>query len=244
MTKHNYLLRKSSVGVFIAVTAAASASTVAWAGRGERAPEPFDRAEIRIELNATAEDAGVQMLLDGEGWDTVKVFSPDNKKVLRVKADGSVGDIGVTELFFESAEPSLEELPLEDLLVMFPEGEYRVEGRTVDAERLVGAATLTHAIPAAPRVVSPAEGQTTNLDDTVISWEPVADPPGSQITGYQVIVEREDPLRVFSVDLPPSATSVTVPAEFLEPGTDYKLEVLAIEEGGNQTITEIEFQTA
>jgi hypothetical protein len=31
---------------------------------------------------------------------------------------------------------------------------------------------------------------------------------------------------------------VTVPAELLEPGTEYGFEVLAIEEGGNQTITE------
>lgn len=244
MTTHHNMPRRFLVGAVIAVMAAVTASTVAWAGRGEKAPEPFDQAEIRIELNATDEDAGIQMLLDGEGWDTVKVYSPDNNKLLRIKADGSVGDIGVTELFFESAEPSLAELPLEDMLVMFPEGEYRVEGRTVDGQRLVGTATLTHAIPAAPQVVSPAEGETTDPHDTVVSWEPVADPPGSQITGYQVIVEREDPLRVFSVDLASSATSVTVPAEFLEPGTEYKVEVLAIEESGNQTITEIEFQTA
>jgi hypothetical protein len=31
---------------------------------------------------------------------------------------------------------------------------------------------------------------------------------------------------------------VTVPPEFLEVGTVYKFEVLAIEAGGNQTITE------
>jgi hypothetical protein len=48
---------------------------------------------------------------------------------------------------------------------------------------------------------------------------------------------------VFSVDLPASTTSVTVPAEFLEPGTQYKVEVLAIEASGNQTITEVEFMT-
>jgi hypothetical protein len=32
--------------------------------------------------------------------------------------------------------------------------------------------------------------------------------------------------------------SVTVRPEFLEPGAEYKFEVLAIEAGGNQTITE------
>jgi hypothetical protein len=34
-----------------------------------------------------------------------------------------------------------------------------------------------------------------------------------------------------------------VPAEFLSPGTEYAFEVLAIEEGGNQTITESCFVT-
>jgi hypothetical protein len=37
---------------------------------------------------------------------------------------------------------------------------------------------------------------------------------------------------------------VTVPNELLEPGTEYTFEVLAIEEGGNQTITEGCFVTA
>jgi hypothetical protein len=36
----------------------------------------------------------------------------------------------------------------------------------------------------------------------------------------------------------PNVTKVTVPPEFLEPNTDYKFEVLAIEAGGNQSITE------
>ena len=38
-------------------------------------------------------------------------------------------------------------------------------------------------------------------------------------------------------------TSVTIPPEFMEPGMDYKVEVLAREESGNKTITEVEFET-
>lgn len=78
----------------------------------------------------------------------------------------------------------------------------------------------------------------------MIDWDAVVEPAGIQIDGYQVIVELEEPLRIFSVDLPASVTAVTVPAEFLEPGTDYKFEVLAITESGNQTITESTFATA
>ncbi len=36
---------------------------------------------------------------------------------------------------------------------------------------------------------------------------------------------------------------MTVPPEFMDPGTEYKYEVLAIEASGNQTITEREFET-
>ena len=59
-----------------------------------------------------------------------------------------------------------------------------------------------------------------------------------------MIVEREDPLRVFSADLPASQTSVTIPPEFLEPGVKHKIEVLAIEQSGNQTITEVPFKVS
>jgi hypothetical protein len=49
---------------------------------------------------------------------------------------------------------------------------------------------------------------------------------------------------VFSVELPATTTSVTIPAEYLDPGTEYKLEVQAIEASGNQTTTEVTFLVA
>jgi hypothetical protein len=39
-------------------------------------------------------------------------------------------------------------------------------------------------------------------------------------------------------------TSVTIPSEFLQSGTAYKLEVQAIEASGNQTLNEIEFSVS
>ena len=55
---------------------------------------------------------------------------------------------------------------------------------------------------------------------------------------------QEDPLRVFSADLTPDMTSIVIPASFMRPGFDYKFEVLAIEESGNQTLSESAFSTA
>jgi hypothetical protein len=84
-------------------------------------------------------------------------------------------------------------------------------------------------------------------------WSPVTQTiTGDPLTivSYQLIVEKdEEPhphaigKREMSIYVPPSVTSVTVPDEFLEPGTLYKWEVLAIEESGNQTLSSGEFST-
>jgi hypothetical protein len=71
------------------------------------------------------------------------------------------------------------------------------------------------------------------------------------LVGYQVIVLLENAeaglRREFLVDLPPGATRVPVPAAFVEEGarvegTEFALEVLAIEDSGNKTIAARSFQ--
>ena len=206
---------------------------------------PLSETAIFIEINDTDGDAGIQIFLDGEGWSSMKVFDPDGNKILDISAEGSIGIQGITELFFESAEPSFDEQPLAELLALFPEGKYRFEGRTTEGMILKDKATLTHALPAAPALVLPVEDDEVDPDNTVIQWQLVPDPAGSEIVSYEVVVETDEgSLRVFTADMGPDATSVTVPAEFLEPGTAYKFEVLAIEASGNQTISEREFETA
>jgi Fibronectin type III domain len=107
---------------------------------------------------------------------------------------------------------------------------------------VTGVARLSHAIPDGPKITSPANGARIDRSEVVARWNAVRSPRRIVIKGYRVIVTREDPLRVFSADLPASATSVTIPPEFLEPGTEYKLEVQAIERSGNQTLTEVAFR--
>jgi hypothetical protein len=212
---------------------------------------PFSQAKIIIEVNATDGDGGIQISVDAEGWNRLEVIDPDRQKVFDVSGTGSVGMTGVTELFFESAEPSFEELPLDQLLARFREGDYRFVGTTVDGKQLAGRATLKHNIPAGPTVISPSEGAAPNPNSpVVVDWNPVTDPfPGTSlpvtIAGYQVIVERVKPLPllVFSVHLPATVTKVTIPGEFIQASADYKFEVLAIEASGNQTITESSFAT-
>lgn len=81
-------------------------------------------------------------------------------------------------------------------------------------------------------------------DNTVVQWQPVADPPGSRIVGYEVIVIQEEPSqREMALTVGPDTTRVRVPRQFMESGAAYKYEVLAIEKSGNQTISEAEFET-
>ena len=221
----------------LAVLAALVAAPGAWAVK-------LDEANIFIEINDTDGDAGIQLFLDGVGWKKIKMKDPNGAMVLLVRAEGSIAMQGITELFFESAEPSFEEQSLDELLALFPEGVYRIRGITSKGRRINGRARLTHDIPDAPVLLSPEDGEEVDPDDTVIEWERVPNPPGSKIVGYQVIVEREEPtLLVFSVDVDSSVTKVTVPSEFMLPETEYKFEVLAIERSGNQTIAEREFET-
>ena len=66
---------------------------------------------------------GFHVSLDGEDWTDLKIFDPTGKKIFDVSAGGGYKNLGLTELFFEGAEPNLAEFPLEELLALFPEGE-------------------------------------------------------------------------------------------------------------------------
>ena len=216
---------------------AAVAATPAWGVR-------LDDAAIYIEINDTDGDAGIQVFLDGEGWDTMQMIGPDGVQ-FSVMAEGGVGAQGITEFFFESAEPSFDEQPLEELLALFPAGKYRFRGTTTEGRPLRGRARLTHRLPDAPVLLFPADGDEVDPDDAEFMWAPVADPPGGEIVAYEVVVECEEPdFAKLSVKVGADTTSITVPPELLgqEDADECKWEVLAVEKSGNQTITEAEFE--
>jgi hypothetical protein len=202
---------------------------------------PFADARLKIEVNATDGDAGLQVFLDGEPWKAVSLYNPDGRKLVEITAKGPLKNYGLTELFSESSEPSFDVFPIEEFKLLFPEGVYTFRGKTIDGKHLLGKARLTHDIPGGPRILRPRDDAQVSRDHVVVAWKPVRTPPGVEIVGYQVVVTREDPLRVLSVDLPASARRLPVPAEFLQRGTEYKAEVLAIEKSGNQTLTEVAF---
>ena len=160
-----------------------------------------------------------------------------------------MGRQGATELFMESGEPSLDVVPLDVFLGRFPAGDYGILGRGVKGEKFVGVARFTHNIPAGPVLVSPVENATVDSTRLVVSWQPVGPANGSPIVGYQVLIVKSAtglpglPKITLDVTMPPGATSLDVPPGFLLPGSSYTWEILAIESGGNQTLSVGHFQT-
>ena len=189
---------------------------------------------------------GIHFFWDGDPWKRMMVRDEDGRVVLDVQAQRNVRKQGLTEGFFESAEPPISELSMEEFLARFPEQEYEFRGTTLEGGRLEGTAEFTHTLPAPPTDLSPATGDVVSHQGFIASFTGVTqDVEGNDldIAFYEVVVEKleEEPLlQVFTVILRPTRTSVFVPAQFLEPNTQYKLEVIAEEESGNRTITETE----
>jgi hypothetical protein len=76
---------------------------------------PFADAELFFEFNSTDNDLGLQLFLDSDGWKRVRVLDPGRNEIVLMQAEGKLARLGITELRFESAEPSPEEV-----LALFP----------------------------------------------------------------------------------------------------------------------------
>lgn len=226
-----------SAGVFTALPGA-DAATV-------DSTRPFKAADLKVEINATDGDAGLQVFLDDEAWKEIRIVNPDGTVIAGVQARGDLKDYGLTELFSESSEPPFAEFPLAEFKKLFPEGTYVFSGVLVDGTTLRSEVPLTHDFPDGPTIIEPVEGAEVAPADVVVRWEPSPQtPPDVDIVGYQVIVVREDDTRSMEADLTASTRTFHVPVEFLEPGTEYTVEVLAIETSGNQTLTEVGFSVS
>jgi hypothetical protein len=203
----------------------------------------FKRAALRVEINATDGDAGLQIDLDHEPWQSLKLSAPDGRTLLDVRNRDVLKGYGLTELFSESSEPPFEEFPLSEFKQLFPEGDYVFEGRQTDGTRMRSIFTLTHDFPEGPVITSPDADATLGADELVVAWDPVTEPAEIEIVRYQVLVVYEETEGFeFSAFVPADVTSMAIPAEFLTQPGAYKAEVLAIEQSGNQTLSEVDFE--
>jgi hypothetical protein len=259
LTRHIRILAILLVPVVALILGAASPEL--WAGShhhdDDEDEQPFKDAEFFIEYNSTAGDTGVQVFLDDDNWRRITISDPRDRTLFEVKGKTTLGRQGLTELFFESVEPELAQLPIVKFLKRFPEGDYEFEGIRNDGIELESEVEFTHVIPCAPEVL-PEDGTVLRRkSEAVITWyevTEVVDPAATdaagetvctepadlgqelEIASYQVIVENSDVHLI--VDLTSEDRSLTVPTELLRKNTLYIFEVLAKEESGNQTITE------
>lgn len=211
---------------------------------------------VRIEINATDGDIGLQAFVDADGWKEVRITDPGGQMIFHNHVTGNLREQNLTELFFESDEPLCEEslaededdpvLTLPEFLERFPAGAYDFRVKLLEWEKkggrgqVFGASVLTHLIPPAPADV--------DFDGSVITWTFGDDlgvcttaPPDFElakepdIAGYEVVLEPQDPDFsdfIFTTQVPMGVNAVTVPLEFLAalpPDTPLKVEVGAIE---------------
>jgi hypothetical protein len=192
---------------------------------------PFEIAEAFFELNTTDNDMGFQILVDAEGWKRVNLTDPEGRRLFGINADNNLAEIGITELRFESEEPSPAEVRSR-----FPAGQYIFRGETVEGVLLESEVNVSQQMLPAPSF-SPRNGQLVDKEHTVVQWET----PGAEMV--EVIIEQDELGHVLDVTLSSSTTRLLVPPQFLRRGREYKIEILSIAENGNRTIAESTFRT-
>jgi hypothetical protein len=215
----------------------------------------FATFDFRAEYNASAEDLGVQWEFDafkepaGTGWKEVTIRKPDGTLIIKQTCAGpALTNGGCIEAFNEASEPTIQNVSFERFKQLFPAGNYKFRGVDVNGVIFNATESFTHVIPAGPKINSPVDGSVIPVDNVVVDWEPVttrAFGTGSiTITSYRVILETDDfPGRALDVVVRPGVTRLDVPAQYIQRGHVYKLEVLAKETSGNQTLSEAEFET-
>jgi hypothetical protein len=211
-----------------------------WANDDDGDEIPFDVANIFFELNDTDGDLGIHALIDGEPWKRLEIEGPRERRMLDVRVKGRLRRQGLTEIFFESAEPTFDELSPRRFFRRFPEGEYEIEGVTLEGDELESTAELTHVMPAPAGGITltgdPIDLEEVDCDDeetvpsveangaVTISWDPVTmshpnaegggaavQPPiPVTIINYEVVVEVE--LEVGGVEFT-SVFSIILPPE-------------------------------
>ncbi len=117
----------------------------------------LDESQLYFELNDTDGDLGIHGKADGDAWKRMKIEAPNERTLLNIIVRSRLRRQGLTELFFESAEPTFDELDPEVFFGRFPEGVYEWEGLTLDYLEIEGEVFLSQIIPAAPVVISVGE---------------------------------------------------------------------------------------
>lgn len=237
-------------GMVVALVLASGApATAVWAAE-------LSEAEVFIELNDTDKDLGLHASIDGGPWVKLEIEDPNGRTILYVTAQGRLARQGLTQLFFESAEPPLAVQPAATFFNRFPEGPYEIEAVDSKGKKFKGMAELSHVLAAPASDISVSGSPAAeNCGDpnlpsvqvglpVMIDWAPVLMSHPTigtlpqepvEIVRYQFFVEQGDVK--LGVDLPPTVTEFEVPSALLALGV-VKFEIIARTDAGNNTAVE------
>jgi hypothetical protein len=211
--------------------------------------QPFAVAELFLELNDTDGDLGIHSAIDGGTWTSLDVKGPLHS-LLSIVSNGRLRSQGLTQLAFESAEPTFEELDPQQFFRRFPEGTYEISARAGE-DNFRSKVRLSHVMAAPPIAtvsdLAAADGCDEALPEVLspvlIEWNPVttSHPMVGKagpvtISRYQFFVQQGD--TKLSVDLAPTVTEFEIPRSITDAGGEFKFEIIARTSTGNNTAME------
>lgn len=213
---------------------------------------PFAEAQVLLQLNDTDGDLGFHARIDGDPWKRLIIEGPNEKILFDLRLRRALRRQGLTELRFESAEPTFDELDPDVFFRRFPEGEYEVEGIGFDRVEYESISELSHLIPAAPGNLS-VSGMLSPEDcdgdiplaaaPVVIAWDPVESSHAElgragdvEVDSYEVAIEGET--IDYTVNLEGDVTEIVLTAGAIPAGEEVKFQVLVREAEGNETSSE------
>jgi len=209
-------------------------SGMALAG-GKPCPEPeLEDSVMYAVFNSTDVDA--QLILAGgleDGLTKVEITGPGG--MVDIDAEFEDGrNIGQADFQFDTPEPSLAEL-----MRAYPAGQYRFSATTTSHCTLRSSVKLSYRLLPAPVIAFPTEDSYgVSAAGFTALWEEIPD-----AEAVRLAVEEEESSIALVVDLPGDTTSFDVPATFLKPGILYTMDVIAIADNGNQTVSDVQFTT-
>ncbi len=213
----------------------------------------LSEAKLYFELNDTAGDLGIHSSIDGGPYVELEIEDRRGRTIFSLEAGGSLAQQGVTQLFFESAEPNFSQLSPAKFFRRFPEGKYVIEAETRAGEVFGATVCLSHVMAARAGNITVSGIPLVNDSDVpsvsepvIIRWDPVTTSHPTigkagpvEIAMYQFFVEGEG--FKLGVELPPTVTEFQVPSEILALGSTFKFEIIATTDTDNNTAVEHHF---
>lgn len=221
----------------------------------ERPSQPFAQAELFVELNNTDSDLGLHAAIDGGTWTLLEVDDPRDRPLLGIVSTGRLRSQGLTQLAFESQEPTFDQLDPETFFRRFPEGVYEIEAAAQGGGTFRSEVRLSHVLAAPaeatvngqPAVPCDAPVLPAVASPVLVDWDPVTESHPEvgksgpvTISRYQFFVDQ-GPTKL-SIDLPPTVTEFEIPTTVTAPGGIWKFEIIARTSTNNNTAIESCFQ--